>query len=142
MRRWPTRSAPRTLPCFPSIALVSAWRRLSGVLPPQGTPANRGVATAGAQIPATPEGTDSTFTDSRQPDSRPLRQRPPMLQKLLPVFGALLFAGPASAVTVNISDFTFGAPASVAMEGTEGSPSYEGTAGEFTGGIVDGLAAT
>ena len=65
-----------------------------------------------------------------------------MLQKLLPVFGALLFAGPASAVTVNISDFTFGAPASVAMEGTEGSPSYEGTAGEFTGGIVDGLAAT
>ena len=64
-----------------------------------------------------------------------------MLQKLLPVFGALLFAGPASAVTVNISDFTFGAPASVAMEGTEGSPSYEGSAGQFTGGVVDGLAA-
>ena len=65
-----------------------------------------------------------------------------MLQKLLPVFGALLLAGPASAVTVNMTDFTFGAPASVDMEGTDGSPSYEGTAGEFTGGIVDGLAAT
>jgi len=57
-----------------------------------------------------------------------------MLQKLLPVFGALLFAGPASAVTVNISDFTFGAPASVDMEGTDGSPSYDGAAGQFTQG--------
>jgi len=65
-----------------------------------------------------------------------------MLQKLLPVFGALLLAGPASAVTVNMTDFTFGTPASVDMEGTDGSPSYEGSAGEFTGGIVDGLAAT
>ena len=65
-----------------------------------------------------------------------------MLKKLLPLCGALLIAGPASAVTVNISDFTFGAPASVAMEGTEGSPSYEGTAGEFTGGVAEGLAAT
>jgi len=65
-----------------------------------------------------------------------------MLQKLLPVFGALLLAGPASAVTVNMTDFTYGTPASVDMEGTEGSPSYEGSAGEFTGGIVDGLAAT
>ena len=65
-----------------------------------------------------------------------------MLQKFLPVFGALLLAGPASAITINMTDFTFGAPASVDMEGSDGSPSYEGTAGEFTGGVVDGLAAT
>ena len=65
-----------------------------------------------------------------------------MLQKFLPLFGALLLAGPASAVTVNMSDFTFGAPASVDMEGSDGSPSYEGSAGQFTGGVVDGLVAT
>jgi len=65
-----------------------------------------------------------------------------MLQKLLPLFGALLIAGPASAITINMSDFTFGAPASVDMEGSDGSPSYEGSAGEFTGGVAEGLAAT
>jgi len=65
-----------------------------------------------------------------------------MLQKLLPLFGALLLAGPASAITINMSDFTFGAPASVDMEGSDGSPSYEGSAGQFTGGVVDGLVAT
>jgi len=65
-----------------------------------------------------------------------------MLQKLLPLFGALLLAGPASAITINMSDFTFGEPASVDMEGSDGSPSYEGSAGEFTGGVVEGLAAT
>jgi len=65
-----------------------------------------------------------------------------MLQKLLPLFGALVLAGPASAVTVNMSDFTFGAPASVDMNGSDGSPSYSGAAGEFSGGIVDGLAAS
>ena len=46
-----------------------------------------------------------------------------MLQKFLPVFGALSLAGPASAITINISDFTFPAPASVDMEGSDGSPS-------------------
>ena len=65
-----------------------------------------------------------------------------MLQKFLPLFGALLLAGPASAITVNMSDFTFPAPASVDMEGSDGSPSYEGSAGQFTGGVVDGLVAT
>ena len=65
-----------------------------------------------------------------------------MLQKLLPLLGALLLAGPASAITINMSDFTFGAPASVDMEGSDGSPSYEGSAGQFTGGVVDGAAAT
>jgi len=65
-----------------------------------------------------------------------------MLPKFLPLFGALLLAGPASAITVNMNDFTFGAPASVDMEGTDGSPSYDGAAGQFTGGVVDGLAAS
>ena len=65
-----------------------------------------------------------------------------MLQKFLPLFGALLLAGPASAITINMTDFTFGAPASVDMEGSDGSPSYEGSAGEFTGGVAEGLAAT
>jgi hypothetical protein len=35
-----------------------------------------------------------------------------MLQKFLPLVGALLLAGPASAISVNMSDFTFGTPAS------------------------------
>jgi hypothetical protein len=33
-----------------------------------------------------------------------------MFQKCLPLLGALALAAPASAVTVNLSDFTFGAP--------------------------------
>jgi hypothetical protein len=65
-----------------------------------------------------------------------------MFKKCLPLLGALILAGPAAAVTVNMSDFTFGAPADVNMDGTDGSPSYEGSAGQFTGGVVDGLAAT
>jgi len=64
-----------------------------------------------------------------------------MFQKFLPLIGALLLAAPASAITVNMNDFTFGAPASVDMQGSDGSPSYEGSAGQFTGGVVDGLAA-
>jgi len=65
-----------------------------------------------------------------------------MLQHFLPLFGALFLAGPAWAVTIHIRDFTCGAPASVDMEGREGSPSYDGSAGQFTGGVVDGVAAT
>jgi hypothetical protein len=65
-----------------------------------------------------------------------------MLPKLLSLFGALLLAGPASAIAVNMSDFTFGTPTSVDMQGSDGSPSYEGSAGQFTGGVVDGLVAT
>ncbi|HSC65252.1 MAG TPA: PEP-CTERM sorting domain-containing protein [Caldimonas sp.] len=64
-----------------------------------------------------------------------------MLQKCLPLLGALLLATPASAITINMSDFTFGAPADVSMTGTDGSPSYSGSAGEFTGAVADGLAA-
>jgi hypothetical protein len=66
-----------------------------------------------------------------------------MLQKFLPLVGALLLAGPASAISVNMSDFTFGTPAAtVDMQGTDGSPSYDGAAGQFTGGVVDGLASS
>ena len=63
-----------------------------------------------------------------------------MFQKFLPLFGALLLAGPASAITVNMNDFSFGSPASVDMQGTDGSPSYEGAAGQFSGGVVDAQA--
>jgi len=63
-----------------------------------------------------------------------------MFQKFLPLIGALLLAGPASAITVNMTDFSFGSPASVDMQGTDGSPSYEGAAGQFTGGVVGGQA--
>ena len=65
-----------------------------------------------------------------------------MLQKFLPLIGALLVAGPASAISVNMSDFSFGSPASVDMQGTDGSPSYEGIAGRFDGGIVGEQATT
>ena len=65
-----------------------------------------------------------------------------MLHKFLPLFGALLVAGPASAISVNMSDFSFGSPTSVKMQGTDGSPSYEGSAGQFNGGVVDGQTAT
>jgi hypothetical protein len=56
-----------------------------------------------------------------------------MFYKCLPLLGALALATPASAITVNMSDFTFGAPADVSMIGTEGSPSYSGRAGQFKG---------
>ena len=65
-----------------------------------------------------------------------------MLQKFLPLIGALLVAGPASAISVNMSDFSFGSPVSVDMQGTDGSPSYEGVAGRFDGGIVGEQATT
>ncbi len=64
-----------------------------------------------------------------------------MFQKCLPLLGALVFAGPASAVTVNMSDFTFGEPATVNMVGTDGAPSYDGSAGQFSGGLDSGAAA-
>jgi hypothetical protein len=65
-----------------------------------------------------------------------------MLHKFLPLFGALLVAGPASAISVNMSDFSFGSPTSVKMQGTDGSPSYEGAAGRFDGGFVSGESAS
>jgi hypothetical protein len=64
-----------------------------------------------------------------------------MFQKFLPLLGALVLAAPAGAVTVNMSDFTFGQPATVNMDGTDGSPSYDGSAGAFSGGLTDSSAA-
>ncbi len=64
-----------------------------------------------------------------------------MFQKCLPLLGALVLAAPASAVTVNMSDFTFGLPADVAMIGSDGSPSYSGAAGQFQGSLDNGAAA-
>ena len=64
-----------------------------------------------------------------------------MFTKCLPLLGALVLAAPASAITLNMSDFTFGAPASVEMTGSDGSPSYGGSAGQFSGGFADGAAA-
>jgi len=65
-----------------------------------------------------------------------------MFKKCLPLLGALVFAAPASAISINMSDFTFGSAADVNMTGTDGSPSYEGSAGQFTGGVADALAAS
>jgi len=65
-----------------------------------------------------------------------------MFMKCLPLLSALVFVAPASAITINMSDFTFGAPADVEMVGSDGSPSYEGSAGQFTGGVAEGLAGT
>jgi hypothetical protein len=65
-----------------------------------------------------------------------------MLQKCLPLLGALVLAAPASAITINMSDFTFGTPADVSMTGSDGSPSYEGSAGQFTGGAAEAAAAS
>jgi PEP-CTERM motif-containing protein len=105
---------------------------------PQGTPANTGVVAGKSEIAATPAGTDSTFTDKVRLDPRPPNDKvSPMFQKCLPLLGALALATPASAITVNMSDFTFGAPADVSMVGTGGSPSYEGSAGQFSGALDD-----
>ena len=45
-----------------------------------------------------------------------------MFQKFLPLLGALALASPASAVTVNMSDFTFGAPVDYSMVGQRRKP--------------------
>ena len=64
-----------------------------------------------------------------------------MLRKLLPLVGALAIAGQAHAVAVNMSDFSFAAPATVEMTGTDGSPSYDGPAGRFDGTLSDDFVA-
>lgn len=64
-----------------------------------------------------------------------------MFQKCLPLIGAMVLAAPACAVTVNMSDFTYAQPADVQMVGTDGSPSYDGSAGQFSGGLDDAAAA-
>ena len=64
-----------------------------------------------------------------------------MFQKCLPLLATMALAGPASAVTVNMSDFVLGAAADVTMVGTDGSPSYEGQAGQFQG-LFENTAAS
>lgn len=60
-----------------------------------------------------------------------------MSLKLLPLVAALTLAGAANAVTVNISDFNFGAPVDANIVGTDGSPSYDNVAGAFRGTLTD-----
>ncbi len=60
-----------------------------------------------------------------------------MSPKLLPFVAALTLAGAAHAVTVNMTDFTFGSPTSANITGTNGSPSYDGAAGAFSGTQTD-----
>ena len=65
-----------------------------------------------------------------------------MSLKYLSLVTALAAASPASAITLNMSDFTYGSPTTVAVTGTDGAPSYEGAAGEFTGSVItDALMA-
>jgi hypothetical protein len=64
-----------------------------------------------------------------------------MSLKYLPLLGALAIAVPAHAITINMSDFTYGAPADVDMVGTLGSPSYSGAAGAFSGATAGPQAA-
>ena len=60
-----------------------------------------------------------------------------MPPKLLPLAAALILAGSAQAVTVNMTDFVFGPPATVNVVGTDGSPTYDGNAGAFAGTLSD-----
>jgi len=77
-----------------------------------------------------------------------------MSLKLLPLLGAIVLAVPAHAVSINMSDFSFAAPTTVSMDGTDGSPSYYGPAGRFVGtgdvggsdllrfGVIDAAASS
>ena len=60
-----------------------------------------------------------------------------MPPKLLTLAAALILAGSAQAVTVNMTDFVFGPPATVNVVGTDGSPTYDGNAGAFAGTLSD-----
>jgi hypothetical protein len=60
-----------------------------------------------------------------------------MSPKLLPLVAALTLAGAANAITVNMSDFVFGAPVNAKIDGTNGSPTYNGAAGAFIGTQTD-----
>ncbi len=64
-----------------------------------------------------------------------------MSPKLLPLVAALTLAGSAHAVSVNMTDFTYGSPSSAVITGSNGSPSYDGAAGAFTGAITDSAGA-
>ena len=63
-----------------------------------------------------------------------------MSPKRLSLVAALTLAGSAHAVTVNITDFNFGAPVDAVITGSNGSPSYDGTAGAFVGTQTDSPA--
>jgi len=77
-----------------------------------------------------------------------------MSLKLLPLLGAIVLAVPAHAVSINMSDFSFAAPTTVSMDGTDGSPSYDGPTGRFVGtgdvggsdllrfGVIDAAASS
>ncbi len=60
-----------------------------------------------------------------------------MSSKLLPLIAALTLAGSAHAVSVNMTDFTFGSPVGAKITGTGGSPTYDGSAGAFSGTLTD-----
>jgi len=60
-----------------------------------------------------------------------------MSPKLLLLVAALTLAGAANAVTVNLTDFNFGPPVNAKIDGTGGSPSYNGSAGAFIGTQTD-----
>jgi hypothetical protein len=62
-----------------------------------------------------------------------------MSLKLLPLLGAVVLAAPAHAVSINMSDFSYAAPTTVNMQGTGGSPSYDGQAGRFNGSSDGGV---
>jgi hypothetical protein len=65
-----------------------------------------------------------------------------MSLKSLSLVGALAMASPAYAITLNMTDFTFGTPVDAVMSGSSGSPSYSGAAGAFQGEeLSSGLAA-
>ena len=69
--------------------------------------------------------------------SHPHSKGIPMSFKLVPLVAALTLAGSAHAITVNMTDFTYGSPVAATMTGTGGSPSYGGSAGAFTGSLSD-----
>jgi hypothetical protein len=68
--------------------------------------------------------------------TRPTHKVHEMSMKYLALVGAMAIAGPASAITINMSSFTLGDAADATMLGSSGSPSYDGAAGEFTGQFV------
>jgi hypothetical protein len=65
-----------------------------------------------------------------------------MSSRFLPLFGALVLVPSAHAISVNVTDYTFGSADSVTMEGTDGSPSFEGPAGQFEGTLGGDALAT
>ena len=67
-----------------------------------------------------------------------------MFKKFLPIVAALAVATPASAITVNVSDFFFGSPADVTMNNAlvHDQTNYSGAAGAFMGSFADSSLAS